>query len=98
MLDDQNVERILRSPVLKKVQLRRQSNSRDEYRDKLISYWRMVYHVATWEELSWHCFFNEKEKALDEVRKHFQRKLGMLLSHSYSISICTYRQSYIHLV
>ena len=67
-------------PVNKKDQFRQQSSSSEEYRLLSINYWMMTYPIATWEGLAGQCFYYEKEKALEEVKKHFQRKLGMLLA------------------
>lgn len=88
MLNNKDLEKILYLPNKKMVQLRQRSSSPDEYRIQLINYWRKAYIDATWERMGSHCFYEEKEKALNEVKKHFQWKLGMLLSHSYSISSC----------
>ena len=51
----------------------------DDSREQRITNWVMMHYEATWEALSGHCFYYEKEKALEEVKKHFKRKLGMLL-------------------
>ena len=50
-------------------------------RDQRITTWMMTFPLPTWELLGGGCFYGEKEKALEEVRKHFKRKLGMLLVH-----------------
>ena len=44
-----------------------------------ITSWIMKDYEVTWEALAGWCFYHEKEKALEEVKKHFKRKLGMLL-------------------
>ena len=51
-------------------------------REQRITNWIMMDYEATWEALSGRCFRCEKEKALEEVKKHFKRKLGMLLESS----------------
>ena len=43
--------------------------------------WRMTEYImrfpmSTWEFLAGECFRREREKALEEVKKHFKRKLG----------------------
>ena len=48
-------------------------------REQRITNWIMMDYEATWEALSGWCFRYEKAKALEEVKKHFKRKLGMLL-------------------
>ena len=50
-------------------------------REQRITTWMMTYPVPTWECLGGVCFYLEKEKALEEVKKQFKRKLGMLLIH-----------------
>lgn len=90
MLDDDDFERVIALPDDKKDQLHQQSSSSDEYRVQSINYWRMASPIASWKRLACECFLFEMEKTVDEVKKHFQRKLGMLLSHSYSISFCIY--------
>ena len=50
-------------------------------REQRITTWMMTYPAPTWECLGGVCFYKEKEKALEEVKKHFKRKLGMLLIH-----------------
>ena len=50
-------------------------------RDQRITTWMMTCPIPTWEFLGGGCFYLEKEKALEEVKKHFKRKLGMLLMH-----------------
>ena len=56
--------------------LRRHS---DDSREQSITNWIMMDYDATFEGLAGWCFYFEKEKALEEVKKHFKRKLGMLL-------------------
>ena len=48
-------------------------------RKQMITNWMMTHFAPTWEWLAGRCFFFGKEKALEEVKKHFKRKLGMLL-------------------
>ena len=50
-------------------------------REQWITTWMMTYPIPTWEYLGGLCFYFEKEKALEEVKKQFKRKLGMLLIH-----------------
>ena len=50
-------------------------------RGQRITTWMMTYPVPTWEYLGGVCFYHEKEKALEEMKKQFKRKLGMLLIH-----------------
>ena len=47
--------------------------------EQWITNWIMKDYRATWKELAGRCFYHEKEKALEEMKKHFKRKLGMLL-------------------
>ena len=80
MLDDKELEDVVYVPDNKRDQFRQQSSSDEEYRILLINCWMMTYYNPTWEELAGQCFYFKKEKALEEVKKHFQRKLGMLLA------------------
>ena len=50
-------------------------------RDQRITTWMMTIPTPTWELLGGRCFYFEKEKVLEEVKKQFKRKLGMLLIH-----------------
>ena len=50
-------------------------------REQWITTWMMTIPAPTWELLGGVCFYREKEKALEEVKKQFKRKLGMLLIH-----------------
>ena len=50
-------------------------------REQWITKWMMIFSIPTWEYLGGVCFYLEKEKALEEVKKQFKRKLGMLLIH-----------------
>ena len=62
-------------------------------REQMIIDWMMMHYASTWEWLAGRCFRLGKEKALEEVNKHFKRKLGMLLIYSYITLIC-YAQSF----
>ena len=57
--------------------------------EQTITNWIKKDYRATWEELAGRCFHYEKEKALEEVKKHFKRKLGMLFMnfHAHSLSV-----------
>ena len=55
--------------------------SGDSAREQMITNYVVEFPVPTWEFLSGMCYSREKEKALEEVKKHFKRKLGMLLIH-----------------
>ena len=46
-------------------------------RKQRIANWMMAFPIPTWEFLAGWCFYVEKEKALEETKKHFKRKLGM---------------------
>ena len=46
-------------------------------RKQMISNWMMTHFAPTWEQLAGQCFYLGKEKALEEVKKYFKRKLGM---------------------
>ena len=48
-------------------------------RKQMITNWMMTHFTPTWEWLAGKCFYFGKEKALEEVKKHFKSKLGMLL-------------------
>ena len=80
MLDDKEFEDVVFVPDKKRDQFRQQSSSTEEYRLLLINYWMTSLFNPTWEGLAGECFYKEKEKALEEVKKQFQRKLGMLLA------------------
>ena len=47
--------------------------------DERITDFMMEYYSPTWEWVAGRCFYEEKGKALEEVKKYFKRKLGMLL-------------------
>ena len=48
-------------------------------REQRITHFMMEYYSPTWEGVAGWCFYLEKGKALEEVKKYFKRKLGMLL-------------------
>ena len=48
-------------------------------RKQRITNWMMTHFAPTWEWLAGWCFRRRKENALEEMKKHFKRKLGMLL-------------------
>ena len=87
MLDDEEFGCVVAVPYNKIDQFRQQSSSTEEYRLLLINHWMMTYYNPTWEGLAGRCFYKEKEKALEEVKKHFQRKLGMLLALMFGFNI-----------
>ena len=62
---------------LKGILDRKSGDSREQW----ITEWMMTIPIPTWELLGGLCFYNKKEKALEELKKHFKRKLGMLLIH-----------------
>ena len=45
-------------------------------REEMITKYLMVSPFSSWKWLAAGYFYQEKEKALDEVKKHFKRKLG----------------------
>ena len=60
-------------------ELRRVLRGSSDSREQRITNWIMMHYEGTWEALSGRCFRCEKKKALEEGKKHFKRKLGMLL-------------------
>ena len=48
-------------------------------REQRITKWMMTFWSPTWEDVAGRCFYYENDKALEEVKKHFKRKLGMSL-------------------
>ena len=52
----------------------------DVSREQRITDFMMVHYSPTWEWVAGECFYEEKGKALEEVKKYFKRKLGMLLN------------------
>ena len=48
----------------------------DDSRERMITNYIMTFPMSTWEYAAGRCFVNEKEKALEEVKKHFKRKSG----------------------
>ena len=48
----------------------------DDSRERMITNYIMKFPMSTWEFLAGECFDKEKEKALEEVKKHFKRKSG----------------------
>ena len=47
-------------------------------REQGIANYAVSHYRGSWEFVAEQCFYFEKEKALEEVKKHFKRKLGML--------------------
>ena len=45
-------------------------------REEMITKWRMISPLSSWKWLAALCFYKEKKKAVDVVKKHFKRKLG----------------------
>ena len=86
-LYDEDLEVSLSIPDSKEEHFRQISN---DYRGLCIDYWMVTHPMASWEYLSGCCFASKKEKALEEVKKHFQRKLGMLLILSICYCLCEY--------
>ena len=60
-------------------------------REQRITVFIMEYYSPTWEEVAERCFYKKKGKALEEVKKYFKRKLGMLLiihrAHEFPCSL-----------
>lgn len=48
-------------------------------REQRITNWIMTFYSPTWEYVAGWCFYVKKDKALEEMKKHFKRKLGMSL-------------------
>ena len=48
-------------------------------RGQNITNFMMDHYSPTWEWVAGWCFYREQGKALEEVKKYFKRKLGMLL-------------------
>ena len=46
-------------------------------REEVITKWLMISPLASWKWLAILCFYKDEEKALDEVKKYLNRKLGM---------------------
>jgi hypothetical protein len=46
-------------------------------REEVITKWRMTTPLSSWKWLAALCFVHEEEKAVDEVKKRFKRKLGI---------------------
>ena len=59
----------------------------DDSREQRITNWIMMHYCTSWEFVAGQCFHYEKEKALEEVKKHFKRKLGMLSGFHLKISV-----------
>ena len=53
--------------------------SSDVSRKQRITDFMMKHYSPTWKWVAGKCFYEEKGKALEEVKKYFNRKLGMLL-------------------
>ena len=60
-------------------------------RQQRITDFMMEYYFPTWEWVAGQCFYLGKGKALEEVKKYFKRKLGMLLiihrAHEFPCSL-----------
>ena len=48
-------------------------------REEKITKWLMINPFSSWKWLAASCFEQEKKKAVDEVKKHFKRKLGTFM-------------------
>ena len=81
-LDDEALANACGVPRRKREQFRNQSTSSEEYRRLSVEYFMFVCPIPSWESLAGECFYNEEDRALNEVKEHVQRKLGMLLIHS----------------
>ena len=57
-------------------------------REQMITNWMMKCPIPTWEGLAGQCFSEKKEKALEEVKKHFKRKLGINVYHDLIYRPC----------
>ena len=59
--------------------------------EQRITDFMMVHYSPTWEWVAGKCFYEEKGKALEEVKKYLKRKLGMLLiihrAHEFPCSL-----------
>ena len=51
-------------------------------REQSITDFMMKDYSPTWESIAGWCFYREAGKVLEEVKKYFKRKLGMLLKSS----------------
>ena len=60
-------------------------------REQDITDFMMKDYSPTWEWVAGKCFYHEQGKALEEVKKYFKRKLGMLLiihrAHEFPCSL-----------
>ena len=60
-------------------------------REQRITDFMMEHYSPTWEWVAGRCFYREKGKALEEVKKYLKRKLGMLLiihrAHEFPCSL-----------
>ena len=60
-------------------------------KEQRITDFMMVHYSPTWEWVAGMCFYHEKGKALEEVKKYLKRKLGMLLiihrAHEFPCSL-----------
>ena len=63
-------------------------------REQNITGFMMVHYSPTWEWVAGWCFCREEGKALEEVKKYFKRKLGMLLiihrAHEFPCSLINF--------
>jgi hypothetical protein len=51
--------------------------SSGDSREQVITKWMMTTLISSWKWLAILCFNLEKEKVVEEVKKHFKRKLGI---------------------
>ena len=60
-------------------------------REQRFTDFMLVHYSPTWEWVAGKCFYREQGKALEEVKKYFKRKLGMLLiihrAHEFPCSL-----------
>ena len=81
-LNDEDLAEACGVPDSKREQFRNQSTSNEEYRRLSVEYFVFVFFIPSWEWLAGWCFYLEEDRALNEVKEHVQRKLGMLLIHN----------------
>ena len=65
--------------------------SSGDSREQTITKFMMEYYSPTWECVAGWCFYHKEGKVLEEVKKYFKRKLGMLLiihrAHAFPCSL-----------
>ena len=87
--DSRSLEYILNIPLSKRMEIKQDSTSADQYREKLVRYYIKTNSNASWDGLAGKLLYLKKKQVLDKVKKNIIRtKRG-----TYLISVIMNRLS-----